>query len=82
MGCFEGWDQVQKQLLTLFWGLFFTFVGPNGLFLSLRWGSKTVLRSTQVVQQLQFSMIPSILKVKFYLILGSFLIFFEPLWAV
>ena len=39
-------------------GLFLTFWGPNGLFLGSMWGSKTVLGSTHVVEQLSFSMLP------------------------
>ena len=37
--------------------LFLTFFGPNGQFLGLMRGSKTVLVSTHVVEQLSFSMI-------------------------
>ena len=33
-------------------GSFFTFWAPNGLFLGLRKGSKTILGSTHVVEQL------------------------------
>ena len=48
--------------------------------LGLLWGvglsSRTVLGSTHLVEQLSFSMIPSILTFDFYLILGSFLSFF------
>ena len=36
----------------LIWGSFFTFLGPNGQFLGFGWGSKTVLGSTHVVEQL------------------------------
>ena len=53
-----------------------TFWGPKGLFLGFRKGSKTVLRSTQVV--VSFSMIPSILSVEFDVILGLLLTF----WAI
>ena len=60
---------VQQLLLSLFpssltfdfdliLGLFWTFWGPNGLFLGSMWGSKTVLVSTHVVDKLSFSMIP------------------------
>ena len=38
-------------------GSFFTFLSPNGIFLGSMWGSKTVLGSTYVVEQLLFSMI-------------------------
>ena len=55
-----------------------TFLGPNGLFLGLWKGSKTVLGSTHVVEQLSFSMLPSILTFDFDLILGSFLTFCGP----
>ena len=37
---------------------FLTFLGHNRLFLGAIWGSKTVLESTHVVEQLSFSMIP------------------------
>ena len=53
-------------------GLFFTFWGPNGLFLGSGNGPKTVLGSPHVVEQLSFSMFLSILTFEFYLILGSF----------
>ena len=59
-------------------GSFLTFWGPNGLFLGLWKGAKTVLGSTHVVEQLSFSMIPSILTFDFDLILGSFLTFWGP----
>ena len=59
-------------------GSFLTFWGPNGLFLGLWKGSKTVLGSTHVVEQLSFSMLPSILTFDFDLILGSFLTFCGP----
>ena len=41
-------------------------------------GSKTVLGSTYVVEQLLFSVLPSIIAFVLYLILGSFL---GPKWA-
>ena len=41
-------------------------------------GPKTVLRSPHVVEQLSFSMLPSILTFDFDLILGSFLTFWGP----
>ena len=60
-------------------GLFLTCWGSNGLF----WGGfnvglKTVVGSTHVVEQLSFSMIPSIPTFEFDLILGSFLTFWAP----
>ena len=54
---------------------FFTFWGPNGQFLGLMWGLKTVLGSTHIVKQLSFSMIPSTLIIDFDLILGPFFTF-------
>ena len=39
-------------------GLLLTFLGANGLFFGLMWGSKTILGSTHVVEQLSFTMIP------------------------
>ena len=57
---------------------FFTFWGPNGLFLGLGKGSNTVLGSTHVVEQLSFSMFSSILIFDFYLILGYFFSFGGP----
>ena len=56
----------------LIFGSFFTFWGPNGLFLGLGKGSNTVLGSTHVVEQLSFSMFPSILRFDFDLIWGHF----------
>ena len=53
-------------------GSFFTFCGPNGLFLRLGKGPNTVLGSTHVVEQLLFCMFLSILIFDFYLILGHF----------
>ena len=47
--------------LYLILGSFLTFLGPNVLFLGLEKGSKTVLGSTHVVEQLSFSMFSSIL---------------------
>ena len=56
-------------------GLFLTFWVPNWLFLGSMWGSKTVLGSTHVVDQLLFSIVSSILTFDFDLMLGSFLTF-------
>ena len=47
--------------------------------LGLGKGSKTVLGYTHVVEQLSFSMFPSILTVDFDLISGAFLTFWDPL---
>ena len=49
---------VLKFDFDLILGSFFTFRGPNGLSLGLVLGSKTVLGSTHVVEQLSFSMLP------------------------
>ena len=49
--------------------------GPNGLFLGSMWCSRTVLRSTHVVEQLSFSLFPSIPTFDFELSLGLFRIF-------
>ena len=46
-------------------GSFFTFWGPNELFLGLGKGSNTVLGSTHVVEQLSFSLFLSILTFDF-----------------
>ena len=59
-------------------GSFFTFWGPNGLFLWLGKGSKTVLGSSHVVEQLSFSLFHSILTFDFHSILESFLTFWGP----
>ena len=59
-------------------GSFFTFWGPNGLFLGSGKGS-TVLGSTHVVEQLSFSMLPSILTFDSNLIFGSFFTFWGPM---
>ena len=42
------------------------------------YGSKTVFGSTHVVEQLSFSLVPSILTFDFDLISGSFLTFWGP----
>ena len=49
-----------------------------GYFLGSGFGSKTVLGSTHVVEQLSFSMFLSILTFDFDLILGTFLTFWGP----
>ena len=59
-------------------GSFFTFWGPNGLFLGLGKGSNTVLGSTHVVEQLLFSIVPSFLTFDFVLFLRSFFTFWGP----
>ena len=53
-------------------GSFFTFLGPNGLFLGFWKGLKTCLGSTHVVEKFSFSMLHSILTFDFDLIFGSF----------
>ena len=53
----------------------FDFWGSSGLFLGLGKGSKPVLGSTHVVEQLSFSVLPSILTFDFDLILWSYLTF-------
>ena len=62
----------------LIFGLFLTFWGPNGLFLGLGWGLKTVLGSTHVVEQISLSKSPSFLIFDFDLILRSFWTFCGP----
>ena len=59
---------------------FFTFWGPNRLFLGSRKGSKNVLGSIHVVEQLLFSIVPSILTFNFDfdLIFGSLLTLCGP----
>ena len=59
-------------------GPFFTFRGPNGLFLGLAKGSNTVLGPTHVVEQLSFSMFPSILTFDFYLFWDIYFSFGGP----
>ena len=51
-------------------GSFFTFWGPNGLFLGLGKGSNSVLGSTHAVEQLSFSLFLLILTFDFDSILG------------
>ena len=51
---------------------------PNRLLFGLGWGSTTVLGSTHVVEQLSFSMFPSILIFDFDVNLGSFFTFWGP----
>ena len=59
----------------LIYGSFFTFLGPNELFLGFWYGSPTVSGSTHVVEQLTHSLSLSILTCDVYLILGSFFTF-------
>ena len=46
-------------------GSFLTFWCPNGLFLGLGKGPKTVLGSPHVIEQILFSIVPSILTLDF-----------------
>ena len=62
----------------IIFGSFFTFWGPNRLFLGLGKSSTTVLGSTHVVEQVSFSLFLSILTFYFDLFLGSFLTFWGP----
>ena len=86
LGCNYVVEQLSSSLyfliLTFYFdlilGSFFTFWGPNELFLGLGKGSNTVLGSTHVLEQLSFSMFPSILLFDFDLILGLFLSFWGP----
>ena len=59
----------------LFFGSFLRFWGHNELFFGLGKGSKTVLGSTHVVEQLSFCLSLSILIYVFTQFLGLFLIF-------
>ena len=59
-------------------GHFFTFLDSIGLFLGLERGSKTVLGSTRVFEQLLFPIVPSFLTFDFVLFLGSFFTFWGP----
>ena len=54
------------------------FLGPDKLFLESGYGSKTVLGSTHVVEQLLFSIVLSILMFNFDSILGYFFTFLGP----
>ena len=56
----------------IIFGSFLAFSGPNGLIFGLGEGSKSVLGSNHVVEQLSFSMFPSTLAFDFDLMLGSF----------
>ena len=55
-----------------------TFWGPNGIFLGSGCGSKTVLGSTHVVEEISFSMLPSIQTFDFELIFVLFFTFLGP----
>ena len=57
---------------------FWVCIRTNGPFLGLGKGWKIVLRSTHVVEQFSFTMLPSILTLDFDLILGSFFTFWGP----
>ena len=56
-------------------GSILAFWRPNGLCLGSGFGSKTVLMSTHLVEQLLFSIVPSVQTFDFDLILGSFFTF-------
>ena len=56
------------------------FLGPNGLFVGLGSGSKTVSGFKHVVAKSLVSMIPSILAFDFDLMLRSLLSFWKPNW--
>ena len=53
-------------------------MGPNWAIFGVGLGVENFLGSTHVVEQLSFSMLPSILTFDFGLILGSFLTFWGP----
>ena len=87
--CFGSTHFVEQLLFSMFQSIltfdfdlifesFFTFWGPNGLFLGFGKVSKTVLGSTHVIEQHSFCMFPSIMIFDFYLILRSFLTFWGP----
>ena len=59
-------------------GLLLAFCGHNWRFWGVGEASKIVLRSPHVVENLSFSMFPSILTFYFDLILGQFLTFLGP----
>ena len=69
------WCWPNFLFVCLFLGLFMDFWGPTGLFWGLGSGRKTVFGSTHIVQQLFFSMFPSILILEFDIILGVGLAF-------
>jgi len=65
-------------------GSFLAFWGPNGLFLEVRLRLKNCSGSTNLVEQLLFSILTSILTFDLYEIFGSFLYFWALmgyLWA-
>ena len=59
-------------------GVIVDFLGPNGLLLGSVYNSKTVLRSTHVVEQHSFSMFLSILTFDFDLTFGVIFDFLRP----
>ena len=59
-------------------GSFFTFLGSNGLFLGLGYGSKKGFGSSIVLEQLLFSIVSLILTLDFDLIFGSVFDFLGP----
>ena len=60
-------------------GSLLTFWGPNGLFLGLGQGAKTVLGSTYVVEQLLFSVVPSIMTFDFDF--SGAMLNYKPFWC-
>ena len=57
---------------------FFTFLGSNGLFLGLGYGSKNGFGSSITLEQLLFSIVSLILTFDFDLIFGSVFYFLGP----
>ena len=73
------YDSLNSDILIyLIFGSFLFVLGPNGLVWGSEYSWTTVLRSAHVVEQLSFSMFPSILRFDFDLILGLFLTFGGP----
>ena len=66
------------MIFDLILGRFFTLWGPNEFFLGPGLVSKTVLGFTHVVDQLLFSIVPSILTFDFKLFWGHFWLFLGP----
>ena len=62
----------------LHFGLLLNIWGTNELFLGSEWDAKIFLWSTNLVEQLLFSMLSSFVNFDFNSILGSFLTFLGP----
>ena len=71
-------EQTHKQFLNPTLTPKIAYLGPNQIFLGYMQSSRTVLGFTHVVEQLLFSIVPSLQTLDFDWIMGSFFTFWGP----